>query len=590
MSIENNNINNYNNSTNNDNNSVIENNDNSNLSIITNNSNHDQNILDSSQSNDINSMSDNIEVNDYNNYDTTKNSTSLLNNSSSSDFYHPIEEVSKLLEKYHVIKNKDHEALTKEEHSADLNNLDEITDNLTKYFQQDNTLLHKVNDINSFKDKKNYMKNKENSHFATYNKYTDKEDDTDEYGNSLMSRKYLDKLICTNPSLYYRTHELNDSLYLHFKSFKQINNLNSFINLKVLYLENNCISKIENLDSLTYLSGLYLQENMIEKIENLDKLKYLNTLNLSDNRIKKIENLENNKKLTTLILKRNYIGESNEGLQGLLTASNTISVLDISDNNIKEANILDNILTKMEGLRVIYLNGNDCTRKIPSYRKTMIYKIKELRYIDDKPVFEDERRFAEAFGRGGLEEERKDRELYRKEQKDLSLKRIKDFQDMVSCWKKKKPEEESFEENKENYVNKDNEKTKNKLELLNSMKQKLQESRKHNINNNIFNETDQNTNQENKSSILNVKDDSNDNIDNNNILDKEDNLNINVPLLEEVKDKYNNVDTQQEWNKAKLINNSLNNLLTNNNSLSTDENIIDVNKTNENNLKFDELD
>jgi dynein assembly factor 1 len=36
-----------------------------------------------------------------------------------------------------------------------------------------------------------------------------------------------------------------------------------------------------------------------------------------------------------------------------------------------------------------------------------------MKYIDDKPVFEDERRYAEAWGRGGLEEERREREKYK---------------------------------------------------------------------------------------------------------------------------------------------------------------------------------
>lgn len=35
-----------------------------------------------------------------------------------------------------------------------------------------------------------------------------------------------------------------------------------------------------------------------------------------------------------------------------------------------------------------------------------------LKYIDDKPIFEDEKRYADAWARGGLEEERKERKLY----------------------------------------------------------------------------------------------------------------------------------------------------------------------------------
>jgi dynein assembly factor 1 len=38
-----------------------------------------------------------------------------------------------------------------------------------------------------------------------------------------------------------------------------------------------------------------------------------------------------------------------------------------------------------------------------------------LKYLDDRPVFDEDRRFAEAFIRGGFEEERKERDNYKKE-------------------------------------------------------------------------------------------------------------------------------------------------------------------------------
>jgi len=39
----------------------------------------------------------------------------------------------------------------------------------------------------------------------------------------------------------------------------------------------------------------------------------------------------------------------------------------------------------------------------------MIAKLPDLKYLDDRPVFVDDRRNAEAFARGGLEEERQER-------------------------------------------------------------------------------------------------------------------------------------------------------------------------------------
>ena len=244
-------------------------------------------------------------------------------------------------------------------------------------------------------------------HYATHNRYT-KDEENEDPNQPVMTRKYLDKILCTDFKEYYRTHELNEILYLHFKGFKKIDNLFTFTGLKCLYLEGNGIQKIEGLDNCVNLTSLYLHENCICKIEGLDKLEKLVNLNLSDNLITTIENLNNCKNLSNLLLKRNRIGENGlNDLKGLLELNDNFNVLDISDNKIKEQNIIEDYLTKIPNLRVIYLNGNDCVRNIKNYRKTLIAKLKEIRYIDDRPVFDDEKRFALAFAKGGYEEEKK---------------------------------------------------------------------------------------------------------------------------------------------------------------------------------------
>lgn len=254
-----------------------------------------------------------------------------------------------------------------------------------------------------------------------------------------MSRKFFNKLLCSNFRLYYRTHELNDILYLHFKGFRKIENLQTFTNLKVLYLEGNSIKKIEGLNHLKQLTSLYLHENCIEKIENLEGLDNLYNLNLSDNCIYKIENLSSLKNLSNLLLKRNRIGTNDlDDLSGLLELPEKLTVLDISDNRIEVTEIVKDYLTKIKNLRVLYMQGNECVRKIPHYRKTLINLLKELHYLDDKPVFDDERRFAEAFGRGGLEAEKKERALFKKEKEEYELNRLKDFQNLIDSWKKEK--------------------------------------------------------------------------------------------------------------------------------------------------------
>ena len=79
----------------------------------------------------------------------------------------------------------------------------------------------------------------------------------------------------------------------------------------------------------------------------------------------------------------------------------------MSDNELKDPEIVSQIFEKLRDLRVLYLSNNPVTRNIRNYRKYMISKLPQLTYLDDKPVFTNDRRKAEAFIQGGLEAERK---------------------------------------------------------------------------------------------------------------------------------------------------------------------------------------
>lgn len=178
--------------------------------------------------------------------------------------------------------------------------------------------------------------------------------------------------------------------------------------------------------------SLYLQENLLDRIEGLDTLVNLRQLNLSDNLIQKIEGLSCLRQLETIQLKRCRIGKFGglDDVLGLLECP-SLTVVDISDNFIEDEAILPQVFEHMPKIAVIYLQGNNVTRKIKNYRKTMISQLPTLKYLDDRPVFEDDRLCAEAFSRGGFEEERRERDRIKKAKDDAHMRNHEAFQEMI---------------------------------------------------------------------------------------------------------------------------------------------------------------
>merc|ERR1719199_1721380 len=197
----------------------------------------------------------------------------------------------------------------------------------------------------------------------------------------------------------YRSPALNDKLYLHFKGWKKIEEcLGEYSGVRALWLEGNGLRTLDNLGNLKELRCLYVQQNCLESLEGVEENGELDSINASNNCIKTVSGVAHLKRLNTLQLAHNRLATPEDVAH--LAECRTIGVLDISNNKLEDPVVLD-ILAKMENLHVLQMQGNPVTRKIKHYRNTVIARCQKLTYLDDRPVFEDERRTVTAWARGG---------------------------------------------------------------------------------------------------------------------------------------------------------------------------------------------
>jgi hypothetical protein len=126
-----------------------------------------------------------------------------------------------------------------------------------------------------------------------------------------------------------------------------------------------------------------------------------------------------------------------------VTLLESLQTLDIQHNKINDVNILE-IVSSLKDLRVLYLIGNPVIKSIKHYRKTIIAKCKSLKYLDDRPVFDEERRRVEAWMAvyeidnntdAANEAERLELKLIRKEKDDIDEKNFKAFEALMNSGK-----------------------------------------------------------------------------------------------------------------------------------------------------------
>lgn len=134
----------------------------------------------------------------------------------------------------------------------------------------------------------------------------------------------------------------------------------------------------------------------------------------------------------------------------------TIETLDIQKNFLDDPVIIDEVFVKMPNLSVFIAKGNEFIRKKSQYKMYMIDKCPELGYLEDKPVFPDDRRIAEAYFRSYHAYDRehaqkaitKEREQIRDEAKEKREKGAAKFQEMIKKARAEKAEFDNLKKTK----------------------------------------------------------------------------------------------------------------------------------------------
>mmetsp|Transcript_17851 Transcript_17851/g.35855 ORF Transcript_17851/g.35855 Transcript_17851/m.35855 type:complete len:390 (-) Transcript_17851:141-1310(-) len=247
-------------------------------------------------------------------------------------------------------------------------------------------------------------------------------------GLPVMSREELLKVALENGG--YSTPSLNDTLYLHYKGYRRIENLDKYDGLKSLWLHSNGFERIENLDHLKELRCLFLQRNAFSSIENLQNLDSLVQLDISENNIRVVEGLDHLPNLTTLNLSKNVL-EDAASIQHLVECKN-LSAVDLSHNKLAGRDVVA-CIAGIEKLTSLNMSGNPVCSKVAYFRKKMIVANKSLRYLD-RPIFDNERATAEEWARAGpgAEQELKAKLLAKKQDKERNaMQEFRQWQESV---------------------------------------------------------------------------------------------------------------------------------------------------------------
>ena len=187
----------------------------------------------------------------------------------------------------------------------------------------------------------------------------------DEEGRNVLTDEFVVAVCEFNGQ--YTTPVCNSQLYLHYKGFEKIENLDRYTKVKSIWLECNGINKIQGLDHMIGLRCLYLHQNKIKRMENLTFFPKLVILNLSHNQIERVEGLDNCMELQTLDLSHNLITSVADCEQ--LRELPKLAHLDLKNNQIDDTDNVVPFIGSLPAIVTINMLNNPCRRMLAGLRR-----------------------------------------------------------------------------------------------------------------------------------------------------------------------------------------------------------------------------
>ena len=142
---------------------------------------------------------------------------------------------------------------------------------------------------------------------------------------------------------------------------------------------------------------------------NTPRLKYIN---LAFNELTSIEKLDQFPLLENLNLSNNKLNNQNKFK--CIFQVKSLRNLDLSHNELT----LENIEPFFNlHLKCLDLSNNEFKKELVDYRKKMLNGMQSLFWLDNREVKLEERRLVNAWGQGGKEAEKKERDMIKQESK-----------------------------------------------------------------------------------------------------------------------------------------------------------------------------